>query len=199
MHSELLWSLAQLPDEFVVLDTETTGLPDKQGLPSVVTIGLAKVVAGKVTESTEFKVRPQRKIETEAEAVHGICQRDAEGFPHLAESWPGLQEWIDGQVVVIHNSSFDWPLMVDHAERDSLQPLKPAGVVCSQKSTALWAKAIGIKCYDRGPSLDRLCKHLDVQSLREEIDGIHGAEIDARMTAEAVIRVVQISSEDGRG
>ena len=33
MHNELLWIFTQLPDDYIVLDTETTGLPDKSGLP----------------------------------------------------------------------------------------------------------------------------------------------------------------------
>lgn len=187
---ELLWGFQQLPKEFVVLDTETTGLPDEKGYPSIVTIGLAKVVAGKISDSIEFKVRPERKIEAEAEAVHGISQRDAEGFPPLFDSWPQLQQWLNGQVVVIHNASFDWPVLIDNAERDNLATLKPAGIFCSQKSAALWAQTVGVSGSWRGPSLDKLCSYLKVKSLREDIDGIHGAEIDARMTAEAVIQLM---------
>jgi len=52
---------------------------------------------------------------------------------------------------------------------------------------------VGMKCSSRGPSLDRLSEFLGVKSLREEIEGIHGAEIDARMTAGAVVKLIIIN------
>jgi len=48
---------------------------------------------------------------------------------------------------------------------------------------------MGMKCSSRGPSLNRLSEFLGVKSLRKEIDGVHGAEIDARMTAESIIKL----------
>jgi len=156
MYPELLWAFAQLPDEFVVLDTETTGLPDSEGLPSIITIGIARVSGQKVVESVEFKVRPERKIQAGAMKVHGINQDLADSFPPLSDSWAAIQKWLDHQVIVIHNASFDWPLMMDHAERDGLLGIKSAGVLCSQKSSAPWAQMVGMKCSSRGPSLDRL-------------------------------------------
>ncbi len=33
MYNEMLWIFTQLPDDYIVLDTETTGLPDESGLP----------------------------------------------------------------------------------------------------------------------------------------------------------------------
>ncbi len=32
MHNELPWIFTQIPDDYIVLDTETTGLPDESGL-----------------------------------------------------------------------------------------------------------------------------------------------------------------------
>ena len=37
MYKELLWIFTQLPDDYIVLDTETTGLPDENGPPDIVT------------------------------------------------------------------------------------------------------------------------------------------------------------------
>ena len=36
MYNELLWIFTQLPDHYVVLDTETTGLPNENNLPDIV-------------------------------------------------------------------------------------------------------------------------------------------------------------------
>jgi DNA polymerase-3 subunit epsilon len=44
MYKELLWIFTQLPDDYTVLDTETTGLPDENGPPDIVTLGLTVVI-----------------------------------------------------------------------------------------------------------------------------------------------------------
>ena len=44
MYNELLWIFTQLPDNYIVLDTETTGLPDEQGLPDIVSLGLTVAI-----------------------------------------------------------------------------------------------------------------------------------------------------------
>ena len=72
MHNELLWIFTQLPDEYTVLDTETTGLPDENGLPDIVALGITVVKGRKITQSLEFEIRPTRAITEEARAVHGI-------------------------------------------------------------------------------------------------------------------------------
>ncbi len=66
MHNELLWIFTQLPDDYIVLDIETTGLPDENNLPDIVTLGLTVVRNRKIAEKIEFKTRPQRRITEEA-------------------------------------------------------------------------------------------------------------------------------------
>ena len=55
MCSELPWIFTQLPDDCIVLDTETTGLPDENGLPDIVTRGITAVRnRGGVTSFWQF-------------------------------------------------------------------------------------------------------------------------------------------------
>ena len=46
MYNELLWAFTQLPDNYIVLDTETTGLPDENGLPDIVLSWFARSPGG---------------------------------------------------------------------------------------------------------------------------------------------------------
>ena len=55
MYKELLWIFTQLPDDYIVLDTETTGLPDENGPPDIVTLGITVVRNRAIAESVEFK------------------------------------------------------------------------------------------------------------------------------------------------
>lgn len=186
MYKELLWIFTQLPDDYIVLDTETTGLPDENGLPDIVTLGITVVRNREIAESVEFKTRPQKHISEEAQSIHGITNEQAAGFDSFESQWNQIAEYLKDQLIVIHNASFDWPILLDHVARNGL-PMPPIqGVFCSQKAAIPWAQAMKLQCSHRGPSLDTLTKVLDVEDLRAKSDGIHGARIDSQQAARAI-------------
>tara|TARA_R110002050_G_scaffold40698_1_gene99174 strand:- start:547 stop:1146 length:600 start_codon:yes stop_codon:yes gene_type:complete len=188
MYKELLWIFTQLPDDYIVLDTETTGLPDENGLPDIVTLGLTVVRNREIAESVEFKTRPQKRISEEAQSIHGITNEQAAEFESFDAQWDQIAEYLIEQLIVIHNASFDWPILLNHVARNGL-PVPPIqGVFCSQKAAIPWAQAMKLPCSQRGPSLDTLTEALGVENLREKSSGIHGAEIDSQQAA----RVVEI-------
>lgn len=190
MHNELLWIFTQLPDDYIVLDTETTGLPDENGLPDIVTLGIAVVRNREIAQSIEFETRPQRRISEEALAVHGITNEQAAGFDSFESQGSQIADYLKDQLIVIHNAGFDWPILLDHVNRHHLELPKIQGVFCSQKAAIPWAQAMKIPCSHRGPSLDTLTKALGVEDLRAKGNGIHGAGIDSRQAA-SVIEVMR--------
>ena len=143
-HSELLWVFTQLPDNYIVLDTETTGLPDENGLPDIITLGLTVVRDQTIAESTEFEIRPQKPISAEAQSIHGITDQQAASFDPFESQWQQIAEYLTDQLVVIHNASFDWPILLDHIERYDLAMPPIKDVFCSQKAAIPWAKANGL-------------------------------------------------------
>ncbi len=183
-YNELLWIFTQLPDDYLVLDTETTGLPDENGLPDIVTLGITVVRNREIAESIEFETRPQQKISEEAQAVHGISNEQAAKFESFDSQWQRIADYLKDQLVVIHNASFDWPILLDHVDRYDLALPKMQGVFCSQKAAIPWAQAMNLPCSHRGPSLDVLTKALDVEDLRAKGNGIHGAKIDSLQAAQ---------------
>ena len=186
MHQELLWIFTQLPDDYIVLDTETTGLPDENGLPDIVTLGITVVRGQKIAESIEFEIQPTRAISEEAQAVHGITDEQAAAFELFEPQWSQIAEYLKDQLIVIHNASFDWPILLDHVAKYGLAMPEIQGVFCSQKSAIPWAQARNLPCSHRGPSLDVLTEALGVEDLRASVDGVHGAEIDSRQTARVI-------------
>ena len=186
MYNELLWIFTQLPDDYIVLDTETTGLPDENGLPDIVALGITVVRNRKIAESVEFKTRPQKRISEEAQSTHGITNEQAARFDSFDSQWSQIAEYLNDQLIVIHNASFDWPILLDHVDRYDLTLPEIQGVFCSQKSAIPWAQAMNLQCSHRGPSLDTLTKALGVEDLRSKSDGIHGAGIDSRQTARVI-------------
>ena len=179
MYKELLWIFTQLPDDYIVLDTETTGLPDENGPPDIVTLGITVVINRESAESVEFKTRPQKQISEEAQAIHGITNEQAAGFESFESQWSPIAGYLKDQLIVIHNASFDWPILLDYVARYGLSMPPIQGVFCSQKAAIPWAQAMDFSCSNRGPSLDTLTEALGVENLRVEGGGIHGAKIDS--------------------
>lgn len=193
MYSELLWIFTQLPDHYVVLDTETTGLPNENGLPDIVALGITVVGNREIVESVEFKTRPQKRISEEAQSIHGMTNEQAAEFEPFDLQWSQIADYLNNQLIVIHNVSFDWPILLDHVARYHLNMPWIKGAFCSQKAAIPWAQAMDFSCSHRGPSLDILIKALGVENLRAEDGGMHGAEIDSLQAA----RVVEVMRRYG--
>jgi len=182
--NELLWIFTQLPDDYIVLDTETTGLPDQNGPPDIVTLGITVVRHREIAESVEFKIRPQKPISAEALSIHGITDQQAAEFESFDAQWNPIADYLKDQLIVIHNASFDWPILLNHLARYGLSMPPVQGVFCSQKAAIPWAQATNLPCSHRGPSLDVLTKVLGVENIRAKTNGIHGAKIDSQQTAQ---------------
>ena len=195
-HNELLWVFTQLPNDYIVLDTETTGLADEKGLPDIVTLGITVVRNREIAESIEFETQPQRRISEEAQAVHGISNEQAAKFESFEPQWSQIADYLKDQLIVIHNASFDWPILHDHVARYHLVSPTIKGVFCSQKAAIPWAQAMNLPCSHRGPSLDALTKAFEVEDLRAKGNGIHGAGIDSRQAAQ-VVEVMRRGGEPG--
>ena len=191
MYNELLWIFTQLPDNYIVLDTETTGLPDENGLPDIVTLGITVVRNREIAETIEFKTQPQKRISEEAQSIHGITNEQAAAFESFDSQWQRIAGYLKDQLIVIHNASFDWPILLDHVERYGLVMPQIQGVFCSQKAAIPWAQAMNLPCSQRGPSLDTLTKYFGAQDLRVKEDGLHGSKIDSRQLADVVELVRQ--------
>jgi DNA polymerase-3 subunit epsilon len=193
MYNELLWIFTQLPDEYIVLDSETTGLPDELSKPDIVTLGLTAVINRGVTESVEFKIKPQKQISDEAQSIHGISNEQAARYPSFDSQWERIAEYLKDRLVVIHNASFDWPILLDQVDRYNLDMPNIQGVYCSQKAAIPWAQAMKLPSSHRGPSLDTLTKFFGVEDLRAREDGVHGAKIDSYQTAKVIEAIRSIT------
>lgn len=184
--SHLLWPFQNLPENYVVLDTETTGLFDEKGAPGIVSIGIVEVAKGKIVKEREYLIKPHRPMNDEASQLHGISEQKAQSFPSFLSQWSNIHADLNGKLVVIHNAIFDWPLIIDHIGRYGVEKPSVLGVFCSQRSAQPWAIAVGLKCTDRGPSLDTMTEAAGVNNYRTGQQGVHSALMDAKQTAEMV-------------
>jgi len=193
--AKLLWPFRNLPNEYVVVDTESTGLFDEDGAPGLITLGAARVKNGKVEEILEVQSRPHRELKKEASLINGFDASEVKTFPLPNENWRKVEDLLNGKLVIMHNAAFDWRLIQDHIQRYQLTQLNVAGVFCSQRATQPWAEVVGIKCSSRGPSLDSLTEYLAVKNLRENEGNIHYASHDAIQTAGVINKLIRIAGE----
>ena len=111
--SSLLWSLSswrstqQLLNEvdFVVVDTETTGL--RAGPDRVIEVAAMRLRGGKVIDTFQSIVNPGRYLPPFIVKFTGITQEMVEDAPAAKEILPDFFQFIDDATLVGHNLAFD--------------------------------------------------------------------------------------------
>lgn len=89
----------------VVLDTETTGLRNSD---TICEVSIAVFTAGEVQDIFTSYVNPMQPIPQEAEAVHGIRDRDVVDAPLMDDIAETVNEYLElGFPLVAHGMNFD--------------------------------------------------------------------------------------------
>jgi DNA polymerase-3 subunit epsilon len=99
---------------YVVLDTETTGLDS----PEVVSV--AVVDSHGKTLLNEF-VRPAKPIEPGASRITGITNEAVKDRPEFPTIYESLKGAISGRLVVIYNASYDLKVLCNTCRRYNLE------------------------------------------------------------------------------
>jgi len=92
--------------DFVILDTETTGLSPFAG-SRICEIAMLRTRCGQVVDSFESLINPLVPISPGAEAVHGIADCMVEDAPLFREVARRALDMLSGASMVAHNARFD--------------------------------------------------------------------------------------------
>ncbi len=106
---------------FVVFDTETTG-HHAAGNDRIVEIGAVRIVDGRVRETFETLVNPQREIPYYATNIHHISDEMVEEAPVIRDvlfAKGGFLDFIGLDPLVAHNAAFDMRF-VNHTIKEIL-------------------------------------------------------------------------------
>lgn len=107
-------SLMASPLNFVVLDTETTGLyEDAQIVQLAIIDGLGETLLNTL-------VKPTISIPLEASRIHGINDEHVHGAPNMSYVYDQIAHLVGDRQIVIYNAAYDVRLM-----RQSLTALTP--------------------------------------------------------------------------
>lgn len=163
----------------IVLDTETTGIDPAQG-HRIIEIGCVEVIERQLTgRHYHVYINPEREIEAEAIAIHGITNDFLTDKPVFRDVAEEFFQFIDGAELVIHNAAFDVGFM--DAEFARQRNKRVTREFCGVVDTLAIARA---KHPGQKNNLDALCKRYGVDNSSREL---HGALLDAEILADVYL------------
>jgi len=166
---------------YVVLDTETTGMPVTDG-HRIIEIGCVELLGRRLT-GRHFHVylNPDREIDEGAIAVHGITNEYVADKPRFREVADEFYEFIKGAQLIIHNAAFDVGFINNEFALLGQSERADVSDYCSVLDTLMMAR-------ERHPgqrnSLDALCKRYGVDNSNREL---HGALLDSEILADVYL------------
>lgn len=163
----------------IVLDTETTGIDPEQG-HRIIEIGCVEMMERQLTgRHFHVYINPEREVEAEAIAVHGITNEYLADKPLFRDIATEFFEFIKGAELVIHNAAFDVGF-IDHEFRKLGSGWKVEDH-CGVLDTLAMARK---KHPGQKNNLDALCKRYGIDNSNREL---HGALLDAEILADVFL------------
>ncbi|MBV9689968.1 MAG: GIY-YIG nuclease family protein [Ktedonobacteraceae bacterium] len=186
----LRWSLAawrtthqQLDEiEFVVLDTETTGL--RPGSDRVIEIAGVRLRGGEAIGSFQSLVNPCRRIPPFITQFTGITQDLVNMAPTAQEVMPEFLRFIDGAIIVGHNLGFDIGFLTYEAQ------LQGQAFPLDGLDTLPLARRFL-------PDLKRFKLELVARHINISTSNFHRALNDARVTAAIFLHFLALAKQQG--
>jgi DNA polymerase III subunit epsilon len=164
----------------IVFDTETTGTDFRNG-DRVIEIGCIELLDRRPT-GREFHafLQPDRAINPDAMAVHGITDEQLIGKPRFPDVMKDFLTFIGDAPLVAHNAQFDFNFINMELQRCGAEPLDLARMVDTLQ--------LARKKYPAGPnSLDALCKRFEIDASKRDK---HGAIIDSLLLAQVYVELL---------
>ncbi|MBI5017742.1 MAG: HAMP domain-containing protein [Deltaproteobacteria bacterium] len=171
--------LAEL--EYVVFDTETTGLNPSEG-DEIVSLSGVRIRRGKVVAADTFHtlVNPGRPVPPESTSFHGLDDVAVQGAPTMAYVLPEFKNYVGEAVLVAHNAAFDKKFLDLAAARHRLS------LVDNPILDTLFL-SYGVHPEFEGHNLDAIAARLGV-----EIRGRHTSLGDSKVTAEIFLKLLPL-------
>lgn len=107
-------SIIDFPDDYVVLDLETTGLSPEWN--SIIEIGAIRAESGMIVDTYQQLVNPGFEIDNFIQSLTGITNEMLSDQPSISAVLPQFEKFIKNYFVVGHNVNFDVNFLYDNYE-----------------------------------------------------------------------------------
>ena len=164
----------------IVLDTETTGIDPKNG-HRIIEIGALEMINHMPTgQQLHLYINPEREIEAEAVAIHGITSEFLADKPVFATIADEFLTFVGDSPMVIHNAPFDLGFINAELARLGREPLPMSQAI----DTLPMARR---KFPGAQASLDALCRRFEIDNSHRDL---HGALVDADLLASIYLELI---------
>lgn len=129
--SELIEELKNIfHGDFLVLDTETTGLDSNA---EIIEIGIVDKDSNVIFDSL---IKPVNSIPEEATVIHGITNEMVKNSPSYKEIYGELKSIVNGKTLIIYNADYDLRLLDQTAEINGISNEFNFKCLCFMKAYA---------------------------------------------------------------
>src|SRR5436305_2368458 len=168
--------------DFVVIDTETTGL--RPGPDRVIEVAAVRVRGGEAVATFQSLINPGRHIPSFIVQFTGITPDMLKDAPTAGEIFPEFLQLIDGAILVGHNIGFDLNFLAHEAKL-----LGQAFPLDGLDTIPLARRFV--------PGLKRFKLDFVAQALKIPITHRHRALGDAQVTAAVFLRMLELARQQG--
>ena len=109
----------KLTPDFVVLDFETTGLSHFND--EIIQVAAVRYINFEEKDKFVTFVKPSNSIPSRITEITGITNNDVKNSPSINSVLPTLLEFIERDVIVAHNASFDMKFLLTNIQKENIE------------------------------------------------------------------------------